>query len=162
MRKLFAIAVAAALLVGVTVVPILARGKAAEKATGSVELDIVPPDSDTRHASFNAHEAIGNRPAKGKFSWTQTRPGVTYWFLVDIENVLVDGNEARFDGVVVAANDVTSYRIGQQLFVHVVDNATPGAGGDELDCHWVIDGEVKPTYYYNVIAGNLVVHTYGD
>ncbi|MCA9180163.1 MAG: hypothetical protein KDA51_01890, partial [Planctomycetales bacterium] len=53
----------------------LAKGPA-EKVTGSFQVVV---GYGTFDADIEAHEAHGNRPAKGSFNWSGVRNGVRYY-----------------------------------------------------------------------------------
>ena len=156
MKKVFAIAVAATLLVGITALAYGAGKGPVAKATGGVELEpVAGPDDQFRYASFNAHEAKPSGAPKGKFHWKrQDDEGEVFHFVGDVVEVTVSGNTATFACVVKVSNQPV--QIGKKLYVCVVDDATPGSGGDVLMLKWTTAG--PPWTVFNVIGGNLVVH----
>lgn len=145
----------------------------AEKATGDVQ--IAPagepnfPDGKARYFEFNAHEAKGRRPAKGRVHWwlMDTEGNIEREIWVDVKYVLVVDKKAWFSGECV--NDTADANVGRWLALGVHDMATPGAKGDTLWVQWYdyesdaaafvasrsTDGQLR-----DVIEGNLVVHTY--
>jgi hypothetical protein len=90
--------------------------------------------------------------------WIQTHEDgrvIEHW--IDIDTVDVYGNTAEFSGI---ATSTVPDRVGDTLYVKVVDNGEPGAGYDEFSLSWD-----APTYsaVYDVLDGNIQVHTYnGD
>jgi len=156
MKKVFPIVVAAVLLIGITALAYSAGKGPVRKATGGVELEPVGgPDGQSRYASFNAHEARPSGAPKGKFHWKrQDATGQVFHFVGDVVEVAVSSNMAVFACVVKVSNNPA--QIGKKLYVCVVDNATPGSGGDLLMLKWTTPG--PPWTVFNVIGGNLVVH----
>jgi len=164
MRKLFVIAVAVALLVGIIVIPIFAARKAAEKVTGTVG---GPPRG--WYAEFDAHEAFGHRPAKGAMRrWSDVVGRVTYF---DVKYVRVEGNTAWFAAVCTYDSSTTDNREGKWAFVKVFDGGTPGTTGDKIGWDWnsvnETDAESRVEAMdtpdngpWSITDGNLVVHTY--
>lgn len=134
----------------------LAKGGPAEKATGSVW--IVPNNNPVgdyvRYVEFNAHEAQDDRPAKGHLYWYQSKPGHTFEHKVNIDTVDVDGDCATFSGV---AYFSSAGNEGETLYVTVCDAGSPGTAGDTMEAEWSGGGGL---WKYDVVDGNLVVHTY--
>ena len=138
----------------------------AEKATGGI---MVQETSDTAWVDFNAHEAKGKRDAKGTFWWyLGGKDDPTRTIKVDVEYVMVDGDMAWFAGM--AVMDTDNDLEGEWFFVKVKDGGTPATDGDQVWWEWVDDEETAegmvedmtmPANEKDILAGNLVVHTYG-
>ena len=130
-----------------------------EKATGHIEF--TRDDGKYIIAEFNAHEAIGDRPAKGCYMWWNYNPDGTLYRNITVEilptKVIIDGNTAWFAGE--CTYDSWHSIEGNLLYVYVEDNTTPGATGDIIAWKWgnppdPID-DSRP-----IEEGNIVVHTY--
>ena len=152
----FALVVALALPVMV-----LAGEGSAQKATGGVEAE------NGSSAQFNAHEAKGKQPAKGRI---QISNGEGRKFRCDVKAVRVVGDYAWFAAECIA--DTEDSRVGQWVFVKVYDNGSPGRKGDRIGWDWdsadeanavnrVLNGS-QPADWWDVIRGNLVVHSDGS
>lgn len=141
----------------------------AQKATGGIGLE----ERDA-WVEFNAHEAKGNRPAKGVFWWYaggKEDPDRT--IKVDVECVIVDENAAWFAGEAVMDTEGDA-KVGDYLFVKVMDGGTPATDGDKIWWDWDSDTEEEdpacdrveakdtPNNEKPILAGNLVVHNYGE
>lgn len=132
----------------------------AEKATGYVEYEAA---GLYRALEFNAHEAFGNRPAKGILSYSDANGD---WYTVDVQYVNVDPATmiAYIAGPVVSASQQDW--VGLWLSAAVYDGGTPGREGDAVagiftDIDTAIANvsmSVVPGDWYDVLAGNLVVH----
>jgi hypothetical protein len=157
------------LLVAVIVIALLATGSGvalaggpAEKATGTVGGPI-----RGWYADFNAHESMGNRPAKGDmYMWSDEVGRELY---LDVKYVEIDGDEGWFSAL--CTYDSFGTVGGKWLFVKVYDGGTPGRKGDYIGWDWNSDtneanaaGRVStmadPANWWAVTDGNLVVHTY--
>lgn len=160
MKKTFAIAVAVALLVGITA---LAYSKAPKKATGGVEL--TSTNLLAYKLTFNAHEDSGTKPAKGVLNlW---RSDGTRRFRFDVQLVRVDEKkqEAYFAGP--CTYDSNGTHQGLWFYVNVYDAGSPGTSGDTLGWSWpniqgnaqtlVTDGTPSANTS-PITSGNLVVH----
>lgn len=135
----------------------------AEKATGDVGYEAAGLD---RHISFNAHEARGDRPAKGQLQYTDA---IDRSYHVEITHVNVVGDMAYFAGEVVEASNPTW--VGNWISFAVLDGGTPGRNGDivwgiftdQATAISNVENEVTPGSAYEVLRGNLVVHSFdGD
>ena len=166
MKKLIAITLALVLVLTLGTGLALVKGPA-EKATGTVGLG---EPVVGWYADFNAHEEMDGRPDKGSMRQWNDLTGKDYYF--DVKYVQVDGDEAWFAAL------CTSYspggaKKGWWLFVKVYDGGSPGSEGDEIGWVWkgVVEPEdveneflswvlADPVNCWDVIDGNLVVHTY--
>lgn len=157
MRRRMMLVVAMLVMVTLAAVPtVFAKGGPAEKATGSVWIvpNNKPVGGYVRYVEFDAHEARGDRPAKGHLYWYQSRPGFTFEHKVNIDAVAVDGDCATFSGT---AYFSSAGNEGQTLYVTVCDAGSPGTAGDTMEAEWSGGGGL---WKYDVVDGNLVVHTY--
>jgi len=174
MKKIFAIAVAAALLVGITALAYGAKGKGkgpAEKATGGVET----AETNAWRFSFNAHEGpnADGTDGKGQLTCTSNVLGTGWKCVVKYVNVAPTTNKAWFAGQV--TQDSVGGLINRWLVVEVLDGGTPGRNGDQVAWGWwgttladeasamgdVVDGMITglpATGPHAVTKGNLVVH----
>ena len=171
MKKLIVITLAVVLVLTLGTGLALAEGPA-EKATGTVGLGVpiaggVPGVG--WYADFNAHEEMDGRPDKGSMRIWNDEIGRELYY--DVKHVLVDGDEAWFAAL--CTGDSLETLEGMWLFVKVYDGATPGSKGDEIGWDWIgrgiiaeeiamdlVSGMETPGHWWNVIDGNLVVHTY--
>lgn len=139
----------------------------AEKATGSISI-FEPYDDGHREVSFNAHEAKGNRPAKGQMKDLVYDPdgNLRRTFEYDVEYVNVDGDTAYFGAQ--CTYDSAGTQTGEWLYVKVHDGGTPGRKGDHIGWKWGTETEVSdwvaggteaPGWWRAATDGNLVVHT---
>lgn len=137
----------------------------AEKATGKFWAQST---SSLVYLDFNAHEAKGNRPAKGEIHWYRDHPvhGPRDLYM-DVKYVNVCGEYAYIAGY--CWEDTAGVQTGKWLYMYVKDGGTPGRKGDKLWARWYNDEasartavETKSTSYwvqYDLVEGNLVVHT---
>jgi hypothetical protein len=118
-------------------------------------------------ASFNAHEARGNKPAKGVFNYVDLSPsGQVRFFKLHANAVRVQGKRAVFSGTVVASN-VPAWS-SRTVVVWVHDGGTPGRKGDLISIQIMPVGPnpnadaaaAAPMAWFPVRTGNLVVHTH--
>lgn len=135
-------------------------GGAADKATGDVNWG-----EDLRHAEFDAHAAMGNRPAKGTLFQEHAAddehgPGA---FSVDVEGVVVDGDTACFWGETHGATGTFADHNGETRVTKVVDGGEPGVGVDSVQGRWssadpqdVCDDMNAPAGH--TTSGNVQVH----
>lgn len=168
LRKILSIALASTFAFAAVGMAKSHAGKGpAEKATGSVSL-YEPYDGGHREVDFNAHEAMENRPAKGKMT-DKVYDANGNWrreFHYDVEYVRVDGDYAHFGALCTA--DSEDQQTGKWLYVKVHDGGTPGRNGDHIGWKWGTESEVdnwvengSPTDWWRMpIEGNLVVHSH--
>lgn len=168
MKKAIVFIVIAALVLTITPALIYAKNGPAEKATGAVWLDY-RHDGWNRYVEFNAHVPKGDEEyGKGSVTWYQWQ-GVKEWYEVTPRHqVVVKYVEVCDDTAWFAAGP------GSQgwLVMKVKDGSSPATIGDEVSAVWVntevaakemveamgnLSGNV---YTYNLIGGNLVVHSY--
>jgi hypothetical protein len=138
----------------------------AEKATGSISI-YEPWDGGHREVSFNAHEAKGNRPAKGEMTDLVYDPdgNLRRTFEYDVQYVNVEAPYAYFGAL--CTYDSEGAKAGDWLYVRVLDGGTPGTAGDFIGWGWGSETQVMDwvangstgTWWRDAIAGNLVVHT---
>ena len=168
MKKLAFLMLIAVLVLGLIASAVVAGGPA-NKATGSIWLDVVNDDWN-RYMEFDAHAEKDGRPAKGTICWYQWLGPEELLEIIDpsfeleVKYVRVDDGTAWF----AAGPDHRDY----WLVVQVLDGGTPATGGDEVDLVWVTiggtagedraeeivkDGETLDSVYTS-IGGNLVVH----
>lgn len=140
----------------------------AEKATGGIEVE---ESTDTASVEFNAHEAKGNRDAKGVFWWWlggKDDPSRT--IKVEVRFVKVDGDKAWFAGK--AVMDTGGAKEDDWFFVQALDGGTPATDGDQIWWEWLgedaeseaeekVEDMEEPANEKTILAGNLVVHTEG-
>ena len=172
MKKLTLLILIAVLVLGLIASVVVARGPA-NRATGSIWLDIVGDDWN-RYMEFDAHAGKDLRPAKGTICWYQWLGAQELLEItsprheLEVKYVNVDGDTAWF-----AAGPESQWpaRIGWWLVVQVHDGGAPATGGDEVDLKWVsdesaastmVEGKVPLASSYISIGGNLVVHYYED
>ncbi|MFW6154447.1 MAG: hypothetical protein ACOC95_04435 [Planctomycetota bacterium] len=174
MQRTLCIVVSLAAVAALTVMPAVAgRGKgAAEKATGG----LVIQEHNGREAKveFNAHEQRGagqkaGDKAKGALTWSLLNADgeVIRNIVLDVSIVKVDGDTAWFAGEAVEdSND--DAKVGDWLYVMVIDYGTPGTNGDTIGWKWVgtlaaaqmaVDNEDDDVNDKPILEGNLVVHT---
>jgi hypothetical protein len=167
-KKILTIA-GAGLIMMLLPVSISAMG-AAEKATGSISL-FEPWDGGHRKVSLNAHESIGDRPAKGVMIDNVYGPdgSLRRTFRYDVKDVRVEGNMAYFAAL--ATYDSEGVKDGDWLYVRVKDDGTPGTKGDYMGWKWASDesqakawvtGGAPTSMWRPAINGNLVVHANGN
>lgn len=160
MKKVFAIAVAAALLVGITA---LTYGKSpAKKATGGVETDA----PNAWRASFSAHEGPNADGTDGKGQIQRSSAAAGRSFHLIVKYVKVEGNKAWF-AARCTRDSGTPNQVNNWFFMKVLDGGSPGAGNDFIWWQWFTDetdardaviAMDPPTQSYSVTNGNLVVH----
>jgi hypothetical protein len=137
------------------------------KATGDVRWKNTSAGTEA-HVVFNAiATSAQGTDAKGSLLYDDG----TYVYTMDVKYLKVEGNKARFAGVVTASpGDQKCCAVGTWIFYTVEDNGEPGIGdfiwGQELP--GVIDSEeardkVKGVDYpiggpFPIIGGNLQVH----
>ena len=149
--------VLAFLLLAFAAVPLFAgQGKSGDKATGSVTYH---NGGVATIAIFDAHEAIGNRGAKG----TMLNVDQDFnFYLLELTCVTVDpaNHVATFAGNVKYSNFLA---IDTTIQFWVYDGGTPGSAGDKLagdvlapDCT-ILDPSLIPTSWIFVEDGNLTV-----
>ncbi len=169
-KRLGVVALVLALALMIAVPAAMARGPA-PRATGSVWLDPTSHDDGgyVRYLEFDAHGPRGNRPIKGHLYWYQSREGHTFEHRINIDDARFEGELtpllipipegcAFFSGI--AYDGPNS---GLRLCIFACDVGTPGAAGDWLMALWSKPdtGEfVGDLWRYDVVSGNLVVHTY--
>lgn len=137
----------------------------AEKATGGIT---VQEGGNTASVEFNAHEAKGDRPAKGKFTWTLGDNQRT--IVIDVQAVKVDGDTAWFAGV--CTEDSGETLEGRYFFVKVVDGGEPPEEGvDQVSWEWLpasataadaaakVTDEDDPANNKQIVKGNIQVHS---
>ena len=164
--KKFALLMLMAVLVLGLIASVVVAGGPANRATGSVWLDL--GDGQNRYMEFDAHAGKELRPAKGTFCWYQWT-GTQEWydtnpvFVLEVEYVKVDSDTAWF-----AAGPDSG---GRWLVAKVLDGGTPATDGDVVSLEWVGSAAVAEqwvaeghvlTYVYTSIGGNLVVHYYEE
>lgn len=152
------VSILATLLLALVALPLYAgQGKSGEKATGTVTYQ---NGGDTVMAIFDAHEAIGNRGAKGTFLYVDQAYN---FYLLELTCVNVDpaGHVATFGGSVQYSNFID---VGTTIQIWVYDGGTPGSAGDLIagdvmapDCGQ-LDPTVVPLIWIPIEGGNLVVH----
>ena len=110
----------------------------AEKATGGIK---VKEGENWAWVDFNAHEAKGNRDAKGTFWWwLGGKDDPTHTIKVDVEYVKVEGDTAWFAGMAVKDEDEngeTGNKIDDWFFVKAYDGGTPATDGDQIWWQWL-------------------------
>jgi hypothetical protein len=164
MRRFFLVVLIAMILT----IPsaIVVAGGPAEKATGSIGI-YEPWDGGHRKVSFNAHEASGNRPAKGNMIDMVFGPdgNLRRKFQYDVVYVHVEDNWARFGAYCIY--DSGGVKTGDWLYVKVEDGGTPGTAGDYIGWKWGTETQVEnwvnnggnTGWWRLAISGNLAVHT---
>jgi len=168
MKKAIIFIIIAALVLTVTPALIFAGNNGpAKKATGGISI-YEPWDGGHREVSFNAHEAVGNKDAKGKMVDDVYGPDgvLRRVFEYDVKYVRVDGDYAYFGAY--CTNDSKGDLTGEWLYIKVQDGGTPGTNGDYIGWKWGSETQVAswvtdggPTGWWRLaIGGNLVVHTY--
>jgi len=127
----------------------------AEKVTGEVKISR-PWDGKYAYAEFNAHEATEKHPAKGRCHLLIVRKDGTIYREMDVkvENVIVEGKWARFDGV--CTYDSWGTRVGKRLYVKAQDRCIDGINRDRIWWSW----ESPNSYRQIVVGGDLVVHSW--
>lgn len=151
------VALSACLLVSA---PLLAgsTGESAAKATGQVWFE---NGGLWATLEFNAHEAMGNRPAKGHLYYADwDGSGMMRYYKAWIDCVDVEGDEATFSGQIYETNVPAWMDQGVQIWVH--DGGTPGRNGDEIGGNFFTWPGclpyMAPPQWIPVEEGNLKVH----
>lgn len=155
-------------LVLLTPALIYAENGPAEKATGSINI-YEPWDGGHREVEFNAHEAIGDKEAKGKMVDNVYGPDgvLRRVFIYDVKYVRVDGDYAHFGAL--CTYDSGAVLTGKWLYVKVYDGGTPGTNWDHIGWKWAsnetlvaswVTSGTTPGWWRMATEGNLVVHTY--
>lgn len=156
-------------LVLLTPALIYAENGPALKATGSINI-YEEWDEGHREVEFNAHEAIGNKDAKGKMVDNVYGPDgvLRRVFMYDVKYVRVDGDYAHFGAL--CTHDSEAVKTEDWLYVKVYDGGTPGTNGDKIGWKWANSNEALVESWVNsgtttrwfriATEGNLVVHTY--
>ncbi|MFC1622130.1 hypothetical protein ACFL13_01970 [Patescibacteria group bacterium] len=103
---------------------------------------------------FNAHEGLGDKPAKGNMRTWSNEVGRELFYTVGV--VTVDGNFAEFIALCTYDSSTTDNREGRRLYVKVEDNGEPGWENDYFGWNWDDFGSNK----WVVTSGNIQVHTY--
>ncbi|MFC1653258.1 hypothetical protein ACFL1M_00220 [Patescibacteria group bacterium] len=130
------------------------NGTSGEKITGSIEID--RGDENMRYAEFNAHEAYGDKDAKGEFHWWMTdgKGLMLREIYVDVTDVRVMGDDGWFEGMATHDSQAGA-REGDMFYVKVFDGGTPATDGDMIWWSWD-----SPAYKEKaLVGGNLVVHS---
>ena len=113
----------------------------------------------------------GEKPgdkAKGDLTWSLLNADgeVIRTIVLDVSIVKVDGNAAWFAGEAVE-DSRDDAKVGDWLYVMVVDDGTPGINGDLIGWKWVATMAAAQTAVDNkdcdvndkpILEGNLVVH----
>ncbi|MDF2531729.1 MAG: hypothetical protein K0Q65_1310 [Clostridia bacterium] len=156
MKKLSVMLLVVVMLMVLMASVVMAGG--AGKATGSVYLE----DRGVLF-EFNAHEGVGSKAAKGMAS-AYSIDG-NYW-IMSVEDVVIEGNEACFIGPVVESNAVGT---GKWMRVMVIDNGTPGQQEQPDRVYYLSETETKAKAWLSKpassgllqqysVEGNLTVH----
>lgn len=161
MKKAIVFIVIAALVLTITPALIYAKNGPAEKVTGSIEIQ--RSDEKSAFAEFNAHEAIGNKSAKGEYHWWANNEDGSLFreIYVNVTDVMVDGSDAYFKGQC-TYDSQGGANVGKWFLVMATDGGSPGAGSDDVGWEW-FDSEpnfIASVKSKTIIAGNLVVHAY--
>lgn len=127
----------------------------ADKATGSYWVEV---NGSSYYTEISAHEAIGNKDAKGNFYWSGVRGGQPYYFEATVTDADISGNTAKVWGTVDNVVGTSHIRVGWTFWFIVVDGGTPGSNGDTMEYQWLTGNNSH--WNGNVTDGNLVVHTY--
>ena len=160
MRRLSATALLALVLV-LVLSTVVSAGGPAEKATGSFGYY-----EEGYYFNFNAHEAMGNRPAKGE-AWNYTPSGD--WYHAMVQCVEVVGDDAWFVAELVESSQPSW---GPYIWIKVYDGGTPGTNGDMIWGQFIDEATAMAACGdpmilmgtpangpWNLYSGNLVVHT---
>lgn len=167
MKKAIIFIIVVALVLTITPALIFAKMGPVEKATGAVWLDY--NDVQNRYVEFNAHEPKEDEEyGKGSVTWYQWT-GAQEWYEVTPSHQVV----VKY---VKVSNDTAWFAAGPGsqgwLVMKVKDGGSPATAGDEVSAVWVsTEGAAEAmvnamgdlsgnVYIYNLIGGNLVVHTY--
>ena len=161
MKKVVVFLIVLALVLTLTPALIYAKKGPAEKVTGSIEIE--KAGGDRAFAEFNAHEAIGDKSAKGVYHWWKTTSDgttITREIYIDVTDVMVSGNEASFIGIC-TYDSLGSSNVDKWFLVEATDGGRPGAGNDGVGWDWFSSepsfGDVIKAK--TIIDGNLVVHS---
>lgn len=131
-----------------------------QKATGSV-MWLSKDGTITRWGEFDAHAVQGDRPAKGNFSYWDSK-GNTFEVAVDTMDY-IGGNEACFSGVTYNATGDYSGFNNVRRYWYVVDGGEPQ--DDEIIGNWKGYGsnscdDLMSKSPLRVMSGNIQVHTF--
>jgi hypothetical protein len=122
LTMILAIASMTVLMSGLAVAKPASGGHSADKATGSGTW--TNGGGVDFYAQFNAHEAAGNRDAKGYLF--QNRLDGDGGFTVDVDTVNVYATYACFGGVTTSGWGEYANRVGSYRWTVVVDGGEPG------------------------------------
>jgi len=164
MKKVFIFIMVVALILVLTPAIIYAAPKGpAEKVTGSIEIQ--RDDEKRAFAEFNAHEAIGDKSAKGEYHWwaTNTDSSLFREVYINVTDVMVNGSSGYFKGIC-TYDSQGGANVGKWFLVEATDGGSPGAGNDDVGWAWFSS---EPSFVDTVndktiIDGNLVVHSKPD
>ena len=166
-KAIIAISLALMAVLSISCISTIAAAPA-EKATGTYGADPISNPNQPIYVEFNAHEAMGDRPAKGQYH--QYRPDIDRDVFCDVKYVSVNPAENRAYVAALCWKDSQNGDLeGQWLYLIVEDVGTPGREGDLMWARWysteaqamnAVATEVFSYYVaYAVFDGNLVVHT---
>lgn len=89
---------------------------------------------NTMYAQFDVHEANGQKEVKGSHYQEVDSGAGTIYAAIDTADIDVDSGRACYGGVITEATGITSNRVGERLWVTVLDggDARLEVGGDKL------------------------------
>ena len=127
-KKLLIILGVSALVLSLVLPNITVAGGPTNKATGNITR---ARDGSGAEATlvFNAHEATGNRPAKG-MAMAEGITTPSFWEIDIICVNVISENEAYFGGQVTAVENIGGFGVGDYIMLRVIDGGEPGIGED--------------------------------
>ncbi len=136
-------------------VKVSAAGKAAPKATGSIEA-VMYGGAVHLYADFNGISATATQPDKGNYHVWGSVFGQNIDWYGDINSVTVGGQQAILHGTFVSGVADGNPSAGTPFSLKMTDGGSPGAGNDTFSSEWGITD--NPSFAWTIVSGNLVVH----